>query len=124
LNKMPTMHKAENDPNEGDGSCVVERLNGTRLRPGMTVNVGDVPWHTDDFLITSVDFQEMVADPVNISFATPPIQEVKIKQIEVGTIYPGSIEWATVEGFATVVPSSFYATKAPAGGGGRVAELE
>jgi len=124
LNKMPTMHKAENDPNEGDGSCVVERLNGTRLRPGMTVNVGDVPWHTDDFLITSVDFQEMVADPVNISFATPPIQEVKIKQIEVGTIYPGSIEWATVEGFATVVPSSHYATKAPAGGGGRVAELE
>lgn len=113
LNKMPTMHKAENDPMEGDGSCVVERLNGTRLRPGMTVNVGDIPWFTDDFLITSVDFQEMVPDPVNVSFATPPTQETKIKQIEVGTIYPGSIEWATVEGYATANPGSSYVGKTP-----------
>lgn len=113
LNKMPNMHKAENDPMNGDGSCVVERLNGTRLRPGMTVNVGDVPWFTDNFLITSVDFQEMVPDPVAISFATPPIQETKIKQIEVGTIYPGSIEWATVEGIAAVNPGSNYKAKTP-----------
>lgn len=105
LHKMPTMHKAENDPMEGDGSCVVDRLNGVRLRPGMTVNVGDIPWHTDDFLITSVDFQEMVADPVSVSFATPPRQETKIKQIEVGTIYPGSVEWGTVQGLYTANPS-------------------
>jgi len=127
LNQMPTMHKAENDPLEGDGSCIVERLNGTRLRPGMTVNVGEIPWHTDDFLITSVDYQEMVTDPVNISFATPPIQEKKIKQIEVGTIYPGSIEWATVEAFAAVIPGSYYGSshnRWRRGGFGGVSEIE
>lgn len=108
LMKMPSMHKAENDPMEGDGSCVVDRLNGTRLRPGMTVNVGDIPWHTDDFLITSVDYQEMVSDPINVSFATPPRQEKKIKHIDVGTIYPGSVEWATVEGLHAANPTPKY----------------
>jgi hypothetical protein len=113
LHKLPSMHKAENDPLEGDGSCIVDRLNGVRLRPGMTVNVGDVPWFTDDFLITSVDYQEMVTDPVSINFATPPRQEKKIKQIDVGKIYPGSIEWATVEGLHVANPTPRYATKTP-----------
>ena len=98
LHTLPTIHKSENDPLEGDGSCVVDRLNGVRLRPGMTINVGDIPWFTDDFLITSVDFQEMVPDPVAISFATPPRLEKNIKPISVGAIYPGSVEWATVIG--------------------------
>lgn len=98
LNQLPTMHKSENDPLEGNGSCVVDRLNGVRLRPGMTVNVGNIPWFTDDFLITSVDYNEMVPDPVSVSFATPPRQEKQIKQIEIGTIYPGSVEWATIVG--------------------------
>jgi hypothetical protein len=98
LHTLPTMHKSENDPLEGDGSCIVDRLNGVRLRPGMTVNVGDIPWFTDDFLITSVDFQEMVPDPVAVSFATPPRLEKTIKPISIGAIYPGSVEWATVIG--------------------------
>lgn len=117
LHKLPSMHKAENDPMEGDGSCIVDRLNGVRLRPGMTVNVGDIPWHTDDFLVTSVDYQEMVTDPVSINFATPPRQETKIKQIEVGTIYPGSVEWATVEGLHAANPTPRYATKTPSTNG-------
>jgi len=93
---LPSMHKAENDPMEGDGSCIVERTNGVRLRPGMTVNVGDIPWFTDDFLITEVDYEELVADPVNVRFATPPRQEKKIKQIAIGQIYPGSVDWLTI----------------------------
>lgn len=113
LHKLPTMHKAENDPMEGDGSCVVDRINGVRLRPGMTVNVGEIPWMTDDFIITSVDFQEMVADPVSVSFATPPRQETKIKQIEVGTIYPGSVEWGVVEGLNMANPTPQYQNKTP-----------
>ena len=98
LLSLPTMHKAENDPLEGDGSCVVERTNGVRLRPGMTVNVGEIPWFTDDFLITEVDYEELVADPVQVRFATPPRQEKKIKQIAVGQIYPGSVDWLTISG--------------------------
>jgi len=105
LLKMPTMHKSENDPKEGNGSCIVDRINGTRLRPGMTVRVRGVPWFDDDFLITEVNFSELVPDPVNVSFATPPRSEKKIKQIEVGQIYPGSVEWATVVGISQQQPS-------------------
>jgi hypothetical protein len=105
LLKMPTMHKSENDPKEGNGSCIVDRINGTRLRPGMTVRVRGVPWFDDDFLITEVNFSELVPDPVNISFATPPRSEKKIKQIEVGQIYPGSVEWATVVGITQQQPA-------------------
>lgn len=108
LMELPNMHKAENDPLEGDGSCVVDRLNGVRLRPGMTVNVGDIPWHTGDFLITTVDFDEMVSDPVAVTFATPPIQEKQVKQIEIGTIYPGSVDWATVIGLSINRPTPRY----------------
>lgn len=105
LLKMPTMHKSENDPKEGDGSCIVDRINGTRLRPGMTVRVSGVPWFDGDFLITEVDFSELTPDPVNVRFATPPRQENKIKHIERGQIYPGSVEWATVIGLHEQQPS-------------------
>lgn len=101
LHQLPQMHKSENDPLEGDGSCIVDRRNGVRLRPGMTVNVGQIPWFTDDFLITSVDFAEMSPEPVGVSFATPPRQEKLIKNISVGEILPGSVEWATVIGLQT-----------------------
>jgi hypothetical protein len=47
----------------------------------------------------------LVPDPVNISFATPPRSEKKIKQIEVGQIYPGSVEWATVVGITQQQPA-------------------
>lgn len=105
LLKMPSMHKSENDPKEGDGSCIVDRINGTRLRPGMTARVSGVPWFDGDFLITEVDFSELTADPVNVRFSTPPRQEKKIKHIEVGQIYPGSVEWATVVGLQEQQPS-------------------
>lgn len=108
---LPSMHKAENDPMEGDGSCIVERTNGVRLRPGMTVNVGDIPWFTDDFLITEVDYEELVADPVQVRFATPPRQEKKIKQIAVGQIYPGSVDWLTITNLLGNQTSNNYKTK-------------
>jgi len=59
----------------------------------------------------------MVSEPVNISFATPPRQEKKIKHIDVGTIYPGSVEWATVEGLhaANPIPQYTQTTKATSG---------
>lgn len=125
LLKMPTMHKSENDPKEGDGSCVLDRINGTRLRPGMTVRMSAVPWFDGDFLITEVDFSELLPDPVNVKFATPPLQEKQIKHIEVGQIYPGSVEWATVVGLQENQPSILSPEKAISkrGGGGGTAEV-
>jgi len=117
LMQIPSMHKAENDPLEGDGSCIVDRTNGVRLRPGMTVNVADVPWHSGDFLIQSVDFDEMVVDPVAVTFATPPrANQKQIKEIDVGTIYPGSVDWATVEGLYAPNPKPKYTTPQPTQG--------
>lgn len=108
---LPTMHKSENDPMEGNGSCIVDRRNGVRLRPGMTVNVGDIPWFNDDFLIQQVDFEEMVPNPVSVTFATPPRLEKNIREISVGKIYPGSVEWATVVGLEMRQDSTYNATK-------------
>lgn len=96
LLQLPTMHKSENDPHETDGSCIVERTNGVRLRPGMTAFVGNVPFLNGNYLITSVEYEEMSPDPVSVQFRTPELtdKEIKnIKQIEVGTIYPGAIEF-------------------------------
>jgi len=91
-----TVHKSENDPHETDGSCIVERTNGVRLRPGMTAYVGNVPFVSGNYLITSVEYEEMSPDPVSVQFRTPELTEKEIKQIkqiEVGTIYPGAIEF-------------------------------
>jgi hypothetical protein len=96
LLQLPTMHKSENDPHETDGSCIVERTNGVRLRPGMTAYVGNVPFLNGNYLITSVDYEEMSPDPVSVQFRTPELtdKEIKqIKQIDVGVIYPGAIEF-------------------------------
>jgi hypothetical protein len=96
LLQLPTMHKSENDPHETDGSCIVERTNGVRLRPGMTAFVGNVPFLNGNYLITSVDYEEMSPDPVSVQFRTPELtdKEIKqIKQIDVGVIYPGAIEF-------------------------------
>ena len=96
LLQLPTMHKSENDPHETDGSCIVERTNGVRLRPGMTAFVGNIPFLNGNYLITSVEYEEMSPDPVSVQFRTPELTDKeikKIKQIEVGTIYPGAIEF-------------------------------
>jgi hypothetical protein len=77
----------------------------------MTVNVGGIPWFTDDFLITGVDFEELSPNPVNVKFATPPRQEKKIKQIGVGAIYPGSVEWNNVQQFMGQQSSGTYERK-------------
>lgn len=84
--KLPSISKSDNDPLEGNGSLVVERTNGVRLRPGMTVYVGDIPYLNGYYLIDSVNFNELSPDPVSVSFRTPERQEKYIKQIQVGPI--------------------------------------
>lgn len=85
----PSINKSDNDPREADGSCTVERINGTQLRPGMTAYVGLIPNMSGFYLIDSVSFNEMTPDAVSVTFRTPARDEktYKIKQIAVGDRY-------------------------------------
>lgn len=80
LTGYPTITKSDNDPREADGSCTVERLSGTQIRPGMTAYVGNVPLMSGYYLIDSVSYNEMSPDPVSVSFRTPKRDEEKYKK--------------------------------------------
>lgn len=79
LVERPTFRKSANDPYAGEGSCLVERFNGTQIRPGMTAYVGLVPNMSGYYLIDSVSYNEMVPDPVSVSFRTLTRDEEKEK---------------------------------------------
>jgi hypothetical protein len=68
--QCPTIRRSDQDPFEGTGSMVVDRTNGTQLRPGMTLRINNHPFG-GDFLITRVSFKENSTEPVNIEFRTP-----------------------------------------------------
>lgn len=89
LTERPTITKSANDPYAADGSCIVERFNGTQIRPGMTAYVGKVPNMSGFYLIESVSFKEMVPEPVTVSFRTLTRDEQKdvIKQLPIGKTY-------------------------------------
>ena len=82
LTGYPSITKSDNDPREADGSCTVERINGTQIRPGMTAYVGNIPNMSGYYLIDSVSFNEMSPDPVTVSFRTPKRDEEKYKKKE------------------------------------------
>lgn len=89
LTQYPSINKSDNDPREADGSCTVERVNGTQIRPGMTAYVGNIPNMSGFYLVDSVSFNEMSPDSVTVSFRTPKRDEkkYKVKQIAVGERY-------------------------------------
>lgn len=89
LTEYPTIKKSDNDPYAADGSCVVERINGTQIRPGMTAYVGNIPNMSGFYLIDSVSFNEMSSEPVSVSFRTPTRDEEKNKPklLPVGVTY-------------------------------------
>lgn len=89
LLNYPSIHKSANDPYAMDGSCSVERISGTQIRPGMTAYVGTVPNMSGYCLVESVSFNEMVPDPVAVSFRTLTRDEEKdtIKLLPIGKTY-------------------------------------
>lgn len=95
--KLPQMTKRENDPMEGEGSLVVARDNGVRLRPGMTIRINNIPTMNKYYLITEVSFSEQVTEPVSVSFRTPERlktsegKEPKIPQIPIGKTFPSAV---------------------------------
>lgn len=87
LTQRPTITKSANDPYAADGSCQVERFNGTQIRPGMTAYVGNVPNMSGYYLIESVSYAEMTPDPVSVTFRTLTREEDKIELLPIGQRY-------------------------------------
>jgi hypothetical protein len=89
LTQYPSITKSDNDPYAADGSCVVERINGTQIRPGMTAYVGNVPNMSGFYIIEAVSFDEMSSEPVSVSFRTPQRDEEKNKPklLPIGVTY-------------------------------------
>ena len=80
----PTITVSTNDPRYGDGSIVVDRQNGTQIRPGMTAYVGNVPSLNGYYLIDSVSFSDRTPDPVTVSFRKPTLEPKEEKELPVG----------------------------------------
>jgi hypothetical protein len=89
LTENPTITKSSNDPYAAEGSCRVERINGTQIRPGMTAYVGTVPNMSGYYLVESVSFEEMTSNEVSVTFRTLQRDEEKdkIKLLPVGATY-------------------------------------
>jgi hypothetical protein len=68
---VPNVRRSDDDPMDADGNLLVDRANGRLLRPGMTIWLGGVPDFESTYLITGVEFNEGVPDPVTVSFRTP-----------------------------------------------------
>lgn len=67
---MPRVRRSENDPLEGAGSVILDRTNAVNIRPGMTIGLKGIPNFEGLYLVTGVDFQEGVPDPVTVTFQT------------------------------------------------------
>lgn len=80
----PTINVSNNDPRYGDGSILVDRQNGTQIRPGMTAYIGDVPGSNGYYLITAVSFNDRSPDPVSVEFRKPTPEVDKPKELDIG----------------------------------------
>ena len=87
LMSLPEMRKSDNDPMESSGSAVIDRTNGTSLRPGMTVFVDGIPSFVGYYLINSVDYEELTPNPVSIAFMTPERDPKDIVQLPIGPTF-------------------------------------
>ena len=93
---MPSVAKSDNDPFEVTGSMIVDRMNGTSLRPGMTIRLSGIPMFgpyrnsagqfiEDDsglYLITSVDYDHLGTDSVKVGFRSPERRKQYVEQYE------------------------------------------
>ena len=81
----PTIRVSDNDPyTPSDGSIEIDRAQGTQLRPGMTVYVGNYPNYSGFYLVSEVSFADRTPNPVSVTFRKPEKLEKDIKQIPVG----------------------------------------
>lgn len=69
--QQPSVRRSDDDPFEGDGSLITDRVNGVKLRPGQTIGLIGIPQFEGLYLITETRFDEASPEPVDISFRTP-----------------------------------------------------
>jgi len=81
---LPSMRTSDNDPLEATGSIVVDRLNGTSLRPGMTIRLQGIPTFEKFYLISAVTYDHFGTDPVQVELRTPEREEKNILEYVVG----------------------------------------
>lgn len=102
---MPNLRRSDDNPLDAEGSMQVERVNGRKLRPGMTINLLGIPDFEGAYLITAVEFSEGVSDPVMVSFRTPADPEAPAGQG--GSGY--SSDGATGESTSSPLPGDIVA---------------
>jgi hypothetical protein len=86
LLNYPTIDIRENSPFDAEGTLTVDRVNGTQLRPGMTIKMSDFGNFNGYYIIDGVSFSELSPDPVTVTFRNPTVQEKDVKQLPVGKI--------------------------------------
>lgn len=67
---IPSVRISDDAYSSSDASFTVEREVGRLLRPGMTIDIQDIPGFSGYYLITSVSWREGAADPVSVSART------------------------------------------------------
>lgn len=92
LLSVPNMTISDNNPWDGTGNAIIDRVNAVRLRPGMTIKMEGVPTFDGYYLIDSVTFSDLVPNPVNITFKKPEKEEKEIKDLEIGKRGPQVID--------------------------------
>jgi hypothetical protein len=99
LMALPQITRSSNDPYAGSGSMIIDRKNGVRLRPGMTIRISGIPECSGYFIIEKVAFKEFGSEPVEVSFKTPELikdpvtgRQQQIKDLEVGNTVDAVID--------------------------------
>ena len=71
LMDQPSVRRSDDDIKAAEGTMLVDRANGIKLRPGMTIYLGGIPDFEGLYIISDVSFAEGVPEPVQVSFKTP-----------------------------------------------------
>ena len=69
--EMPRMRVSDNDPKAAAGTAILERTNARQVRPGMTVGISGLHFFDGLYLVSRVNFQEGVPNPVTVEYRTP-----------------------------------------------------
>lgn len=71
--EMPRMRVSDNDVKASSGTAILERTNAVQVRPGMTVGISGLHYFDGLYLVSRVNFQEGVPNPVTVEYRTPEI---------------------------------------------------
>ena len=73
--EMPRMRISDNDPKASSGTAILERTNARQVRPGMTVGISGLHYFDGLYLVSRVNFQEGVPNPVTVEYRTPVVPD-------------------------------------------------